>query len=112
MAMGKKMMAKKKAKKNGNGKKKVMARGGMKKTMMRGGIKSVKQAKPNIKNGIQSPRAPGRKNVKINIGTKIIRPIVNMFGILSFIFFNYEKNHVFFLLPKFLYLLPFLGHQN
>ena len=45
--------------------------------------------------------------------TKIILPIVKIFGILSFIyFFNYEKNHVFFLLLKFLYLLPFLNHQN
>ncbi len=56
MAMGKKMMAKKKAKrpmkkvmarggmkKNGNGKKKVMARGGMKKMMMRGGSKMKKK---------------------------------------------------------------------
>ena len=45
--------------------------------------------------------------------TIIILPIVNMFGILSFIcFISYEKSHVFFLLQKFLYLLPFLNHQN
>ena len=56
MAMGKKMIAKKKAKrpmkkvmarggmkKNGNGKKKVMARGGMKKMMMRRGSKMKKK---------------------------------------------------------------------
>ena len=41
----------------------------------------MKLAKINIKNGIKSPKKPGIKKVRTNIGTIIILPIVKMFGI-------------------------------
>ena len=40
----------------------------------------------NKKNGIRSPKNPGIKKVSTKIGTIIIRPIVRILGILSFIF--------------------------
>ena len=70
MAMGKKMMAKKKAKQNGNGKKKVMARGGMKKTMMRGGSKSVKQAK-RLGSKVGKTETPPKTKVMMRGGSKM-----------------------------------------
>jgi len=41
----------------------------------------VKLAKTNKKNGIKSPKKPGIKKVKTNMGTIIMRPIVKIFGI-------------------------------
>jgi hypothetical protein len=42
----------------------------------------------NKKKGIKSPKKPGIKKVKTKIGTIIIRPIVKIFGILSFIIYS------------------------
>ena len=40
-----------------------------------------------VMNGTKSPKNPGIKKVRTNIGTIIIRPIVKIFGIFSFILF-------------------------
>ena len=44
----------------------------------------VAQIKAKRKKGIKSPKNPGKKKVNTNIGTIIILPIVNIFGILNF----------------------------
>ena len=41
----------------------------------------MKLANTNKKKGIKSPKKPGIKNVKTNIGTIIILPIVKILGI-------------------------------
>ena len=68
----------------------------------------MKLARTKRKNGIRSPKNQGKKKVNINIGTIIILPIVNIFGILNFIFIH-ESNHVFSLQYFPQYLLQILN---
>ena len=44
--------------------------------------------KTKRKKGIRSPKKPGKKKVRTNIGTIMILPIVKIFGILSFIIYS------------------------
>ena len=68
----------------------------------------MKLAKTKRKKGIRSPKKPGKKKVNINIGTIIILPIVNILGILNFIFIH-ESSHIFFLQYFLQYLLQILN---
>ena len=61
------------------------------------------------KKGIKSPKKPGMKKVKTNIGTIIILPMVKILGIFIFI---RGSNYIFSLLCCLLFLLQISNHQN